>query len=85
MKLSYGYNYGELLHYIRKFAIDNDWEDENVPEQIRAFFTTWAFLFHVDVDTRSCTQALFAIYILAGLDEIISYNDFESFMVELIV
>ena len=85
MKLSYGYNYDELLHYIRKFAIDNDWEDENVPEQIRAFFTTWAFLFHVDADSRSCSQTLFAIYTLAGLDEIISYDDFEHFMVKLIV
>lgn len=74
-----------LLNHIISFAISNNWEDENVPEQIRAFFTTWAFLFHIDADTHSCAQALGVIYTLAGLDKIISYDDYENFMLELIV
>ena len=77
------YDKADLLNYIISFAVNNDWEDENVPEQIRAFFTTWAFLFHIDADTRSCTQALSAIHARADLDE--NYDDFEQFMVELIV
>lgn len=77
------YDKADLLNYIISFAVNNDWEDENVPEQIRAFFTTWAFLFHIDADARSCTQALFAIYTRADLDE--NYDDFEHFMVKLIV
>lgn len=79
------YDKVNLLNYIISFAINNNWETENTPEQIRAFVTTWAFLFHIDADTHSCTQALAVIYKSAGLDEIINYDDFECFMVKLIV
>lgn len=79
------YNKINLLNYIISFAINNNWETENTPEQIRAFFTTWAFLFHIDADTHSCVQALMVIHTSAGLNEIINYDDFERFMIELIV
>ena len=79
------YNKADLLNHIISFALISNWEDENIPEQIRAFFTSWAFWFHIDADTHSCAQALGTIYTSAGLDEIISYDDYENFMVELIV
>ena len=79
------YNKNELLDYIVKFAIENKWDEENVPEQIRAFFTTWAFLFRVDADTYNCDMALRRIYDTAGLDEVIDYDEFENYMVGLIV
>ena len=79
------YDKVDLLNYIISFAINNNWETENTPEQIRAFFTTWAFLFHIDADTHSCVQALAVIYTSAGLDEIIDYDEFENYMVGLIV
>ena len=79
------YNKVDLLNYIISFAINNNWETENTAEQIRAFFTTWAFLFHIDADTHSCVQALAVIHTSAGLDEIIDYDEFENYMVGLIV
>lgn len=79
------YDKNEFLDYIVKFAIKNNWDEENVPKQIRAFFTTWAFLFRIDVDTYNCDVALRRIYDTAGLDEVIDYDEFENFMVGLIV
>ena len=75
----------ELKCYIIRFAKENNWDYENVPEQIRAFFTTWCFLFHIDADTRECDETLNQIHWLAALEEQISYEDFESYMVNLIV
>ena len=75
----------ELKCYIIRFAKENNWDYENVPEQIRAFFTTWCFLFHIDADTRECDETLNQIHWLAALEEQISYDDFESYMIKLIV
>ena len=68
-----------------KFAIENKWNEGNVSEQIKAFFTTWAFLFRVDADTYNCDMALRRIYYTAGLDEVIDYDEFENYIVGLIV
>lgn len=75
----------EMKCYIIRFAKENNWDYENVPEQIRAFFTTWCFLFHVDADTRECDDTLRQIHWLAEMEDQISYEDFESYMVKLIV
>lgn len=79
------YNKNELLDYVVKFAIENKWDKENVPERIRAFFTTWVFLFRVDADTYNYDVALRRIYFTAGLDKVIDYDEFENYIVGLIV
>ena len=75
----------KLLDYIIRFAIDNNRDYENVPEQIRSLFTTWCFLYKIDADTRKCDEALNRIYWEAAMEELISFEDFVAYMVKLIV
>ena len=74
-----------LLNYIIEFAKDNNWDYENVPEQIRSFFTTWCFLYKIDADTRKCDKSLNRIYWEADLEELIPFEEFVNYMVKLIV
>ena len=67
------------------FCVENSWEYENVPEQLRSFFTTWCFLFHIDADTKECDDALNTLYFRAELEELITYDDFETFMIKFVV
>ena len=78
-KLAYARNkdFKKIIKYLQN--------QTNVPEQIRAFFTTWAFLFRIDADAYHCEMALRRIYDTAGLDEVIDYDEFENYMVGLIV
>lgn len=76
---------GQMLDYIIAFSIENNWEYENVPDQLRSFFTTWCFMFHVDADTKECDDALHTLYWRAELEEIIEYDDFEVFMIKFII
>lgn len=78
-------NKNEMLNYIIAFAADNNWKDDKVPEQIRSFFTAWAFMFHVDADTQDCDDALNVIYFRAELEAVLEYEEFEDFMLEFIV
>lgn len=75
----------KLLGYLEDFMIDNNWDDEHVPEQARAFFTTICFVGHLDADTMCVDRMLNDLYFRAALEEIIEYEAFESFMMELIV
>lgn len=75
----------ELLNYITDFGVENNLIDEHVPEQIRAFFTTWCFINRIDADTKECDEALQKIYWRASLEESIKYEEFKNFMLEFIV
>ena len=75
----------QMLDYMIAFSVENNWEYENVPDQLRSFFTTWCFLFDVDADTKECDDALHTLYRRAELEEIIEYDDFEVFMIKFIV
>ena len=72
-----------LFSYLRYFVKDNVWTDENVAEQVKAFFTTICFIGNIMVDTAECDSMLSKIYSESNCH--MSYEEFESFMIELIV
>ena len=78
-------NKKEFLDYIVDYAAYSGWEDGNAKDQIRALFTSWCLIFHIDADTKRCDAALNDIYWCAELEELIEYEDYGRFMVALIV
>ena len=76
----------EILKYLNQFLIESNWLDKNVPEQARALFTSWCLMEDVDADTGKCDITLLMLYDNAALVTIdIAYDEFEDFMVGLIV
>lgn len=75
----------KLYNYLESFMIENDWQDEYTPKQARAIFTTICLVGNIDADTRPCDEMLATLYWRAALEEIIDYDDFEKFMIELII
>ena len=78
-------NKQEFLNYIIDHAICTGWEDCNGKDQIRALFTSWCLIFHIDADTKECDDVLMEIYDRATMGEVIDYVDYERFMIEFIV
>lgn len=82
-------NKQEFLNYIIDYAIYTGWEDYHEKDQIRALFTSWCLIFHIDADTKECDDALnsiyYSIYWQAAMKELIEYKDYERFMIEFIV
>lgn len=76
----------ELSKYLEGFIIQSNWLDTHVPEQARSIFTTICFVGNIDADTRECDNMLVYLYDVACIEDCdVSYEEFESFMVELIV
>jgi len=75
----------DLFNYLVDFMIQNNWLDEYIPKQARAIFTTICLIGNIDADTRECHDILSVLYWRSALEEIIDYDDFEEFMIELIV
>lgn len=76
----------EILKYLNQFLIESNWLDKNIPEQARALFTSWCLMEDVDADTGKCDRTLLMLYDNAALETIdIAYDEFEDFMVGLIV
>ena len=67
------------------YAICTVWEDFHGKDQIRALFTSWCLIFHIDADTKECDDTLNSIYWRAAIEELIEYKDYERFMIEFIV
>lgn len=78
-------NKQEFLNYIIDYAVCTGWEDCHGKDQIRALFTSWCLIFHIDADTKECDEALSVIYWRAALEELIEYENYEQFMIEFIV
>ena len=78
-------NKQEFLNYIIDYAICTGWEDCNGKDQIRALFTSWCLIFHIDADTKECDEALSQIYTTADLKELVEYEEYTQFMIEFIV
>ena len=78
-------NKNEFLNYIIDYAIHTGWEDYHGKDQIRALFTSWCLIFHIDADTKECSDALNVIYWRAAMEELIEYENYEQFMIEFIV
>ena len=75
----------ELFNYLRSFLMESGWHDGNTARQARAIFTTMCFVGNIDADTAVCDNLLIALYNECDMENIIEYDDFEMFMVELIV
>lgn len=76
----------ELFKYLEDFMIQNNWIDEYTPQRARAIFTTLCLVENIDADTADCDNMLLKLYNKADMESIdISYEDFENYMVELIV
>lgn len=76
----------ELFNYLENFMIQNNWLDEYTPKQARAIFTTICLIGNIDADTAVCDNMLLKLYNKADMECCdISYDDFEKFMIELIV
>lgn len=78
-------NKQKFLNYIIDYAIHTGWEDCNGKDQIRALFTSWCLIFHIDANTKECDEALMTIYSRAAIDEVIDYKLYELFMIEFVV
>lgn len=76
----------ELFKCLENFMIQNNWFDEYTPKQARAIFTTLCLIGNIDADTAACDNMLLELYNKADMESIdISYDNFENYMVELIV
>lgn len=73
-----------LVDFMYQFAEENSWEDGYIPEQLRSFFTTWAFLAKVEADTKLCDYVLHNLYQYVNT-QLILQEEFEEFMLEYIV
>ena len=78
-------NKKDFLNYIIDYAIHTGWEEWNGKDQIRALFTSWCLIFHIDADTKECNDALYVIYWRAAMEELVEYKGYERFMIEFIV
>lgn len=78
-------NKQEFLNYIIDYAVCTGWEDCHGKDQIRALFTSWCLIFHIDADTKECDETLLKIYNESELKELVYYGDYEQFMIEFIV
>jgi len=75
-----------LYDYLFEFLEESDWEDENIPEQIRAIFTTICLVERIDADTMYCDNLILRIFQkLDEKGESLNYDDFENFMLQYIV
>ncbi len=74
----------KLVTYLQEFIAENNWDEDNVPEQARAIFTTLCFAGGVDPDTKEADYILQMLY-QSVTEKIIPYEAFKNFMLELIV
>lgn len=75
----------ELLNYLIDYMIQENWENKNVKEQARAIFTTICCVGNIEADTKECDEILSTLYLRSDLEYLIEYEEFEDFMLELIV
>lgn len=75
----------ELFNYLKSFMIGSGWHDGNTAEQARAMFTTVCFVGNIDADTAECDRLLRILYDESAMEDIVEYDDFEAFMIALIV
>lgn len=75
----------ELKEYLRIFLIQNNWDYPNVPDQARSIFTTICLLDDIHADTLQCDTLIKELFDIADMKEVIEYDDFESYMIGLII
>ena len=77
--------YELLFEYLKGFMSEGGWHDGNTAEQARAIFATVCFVGNIDADTMECDRLLRILYGESSMEDVIDYDDFESYMIELIV
>ena len=75
----------ELLNYLIDYMIQENWENKNVKEQARAIFTTICCIGNIKAGTKECDEILSTLYWRSALQYLIEYEEFEDFMLKLIV
>ncbi len=71
---------------LKMFMNQSNWLDCNVLDQAKAMFTALCFMGGIDADTSVCGNMLLELYNDSDMESIgISYDDFEEFMIGLIV
>ena len=75
----------ELLNYLIDYMIQENWENKNVKEQARAIFPTICCIGDIEADTKECDEILSTLYWRSALEYLIEYEEFEDFMLKLIV
>lgn len=75
----------ELFDYLKRFMDGGGWCADNLAEQYRAIFTTICFVGNIDADTAECDNMLLTLYNECGMEDFVEYDDFESYMITLIV
>ena len=78
-------NKQDFLNYIIDYAVCTGWEDCHGKDQIRALFTSWCLIYHIDADTKECDHVMNDIYWLGEQSNLVEYEDYQRFMVEFIV
>lgn len=74
----------KLVAYLYDFTAGSSWDDDKVPEQVRALFTAACFIGDIDADTKEADYILQTLY-QSVPEESITYDAFQDFMLELIV
>ena len=74
----------KLVTYLQEFIAENSWDEDNVPEQARAIFTTLCFAGGVDPDTKEADYILQMLY-QSVTEGNITYEAFQNFMLEFVV
>lgn len=74
-----------LLAFLQQFMVQSDWYYENSIKQARAIFTTLCFIGNMQADTKECDDILLDLYDKAAFEDGYSFEEFTSYMVELIV
>lgn len=79
----------ELFNYLKSFLMENsieeEWMNEHTLKQARAIFTTMCLVGYIDADTAECDNILLSLYNETIGENVMSYDEFEMFMIELIV
>lgn len=85
-KNMYCYLEWDMYRYLESFMYEHGWEYEPAKIQARAIFTTICVMNNIDADTNICDNMLWDLWSASGLKAAcVKYNEFENYMVELIV
>ena len=77
--------FNHMFDFLKEFMLCNSWIGV-VPEQARAIFTALCLMGDIRADTSGCDNLLWELYRDCAMEDTeMSYDEFENFMVGLIV
>lgn len=75
----------DIYEFLTQFLIQNNWEYEYTKKQARALWTSYCLIARLDADTAMYDNDLQILFNKVALDELITYEEFDGYMCELIV